>query len=73
MSIDWKAEIEKAEQWADKKECCMKYISLAKQISDELNAYKAMWEAEFELRRKGSNKSANDSLDEYYGSGRSFS
>lgn len=49
--IDWKIEIEKAESWA-KKECCEKFIDLAKQIADEANAYRSMWSAEFDLRKK---------------------
>lgn len=48
-NIDWKSEIEKSEAMM-KNECCNKFIDLAKQIADERNAYKSMWEAEFELR-----------------------
>lgn len=49
-TIDWNFEIEKAEQMT-RKECCIKFIDLARQIADERNAYKSMWGAEFELRR----------------------
>lgn len=56
MRIDWKLEVEKAERWADKKQCCSKYIDLAKQIADEAGSYAAMWEAEFELRKNFESK-----------------
>jgi hypothetical protein len=67
MSIDWKIEIEKAESWAGKKECCLKYIDLAKQICDEATAYRSMWGAEFELRQKAQEELNDTKLDvDYY-------
>lgn len=38
--IDWEIEIAKAEQWSNKRECCAKFIDLAKQIAAELDATK---------------------------------
>lgn len=49
--INWEAEIQKAKFWSGQKDCCRKFIDLAKQINDELVSYKSMWAAEFELRK----------------------